>query len=61
MTIDFRARLLARAELEDVEHALRRFAAGIYDHCERCGRPIGEARHTALPEATRCADCARQR
>ncbi len=45
--------------LDDVERALRRMADGTYGTCERCGRPIGEARLEAMPTARRCLDCAR--
>jgi DnaK suppressor protein len=45
--------------LDDVEAALRRVAEGTYELCERCGKPIGEARLEAMPTARRCLDCAR--
>lgn len=45
--------------LVDVEQALQRVADGTYGRCERCGKPIGEARLEAMPTARRCLDCAR--
>ncbi|MGE0257095.1 MAG: TraR/DksA family transcriptional regulator [Vicinamibacterales bacterium] len=46
------------AELRDLRDALRRIDAGTYGICVACGRPIGDARLTALPSATTCVDCA---
>lgn len=46
-------------QLSAVLAALRRLAAGTYGTCVRCHRPIGPARLDAVPEAARCADCAR--
>ena len=40
-----------QAQLEEVEHALAKFATGTYGVCERCGRPIPLARLRVLPEA----------
>ena len=40
-----------QAQLEEVEHALAKFATGTYGICERCGRPIPLARLRVLPEA----------
>ena len=45
--------------LVDVDDALRRLAEGSYGLCERCGRPISEARLEAMPTARRCLDCAK--
>lgn len=28
--------------------------------CEQCGQPIAQARLEALPDATRCIDCAKK-
>ncbi len=39
--------------------ALARIGNGTYGACDSCGAPIGEARLMAIPEATRCLDCAR--
>ena len=41
-----------------IQAALGRIADGTYGNCEACGQPIGEARLSALPEATRCVACA---
>jgi RNA polymerase-binding transcription factor DksA len=40
-----------QAQLDEVKHALAKFAAGTYGVCERCGRPIPLARLRVLPEA----------
>jgi RNA polymerase-binding transcription factor DksA len=40
-----------RADLNDVEHALAKMAAGTYGWCEECGRAIPLARLRAFPEA----------
>jgi RNA polymerase-binding transcription factor DksA len=45
--------------LSDVDEALRRMLDGTYGVCERCGKPISEARLEAMPTARRCLDCAR--
>jgi DnaK suppressor protein len=44
--------------LAEVEHALGKLAQGTYGACERCGRPIAEARLEAKPAARYCIDCA---
>jgi len=44
------------AELNDVEHALRRLDDGTYGRCEACGKPIGEERLEAMPAARFCLD-----
>ncbi|HEV2361726.1 MAG TPA: TraR/DksA C4-type zinc finger protein [Acidimicrobiales bacterium] len=43
-------------ELADVEHALRRLDAGTYGTCEACGKPIGDVRLEARPEARLCLE-----
>jgi RNA polymerase-binding protein DksA len=48
----------ARAELAQVEAALRRLAAGRYGTCAGCGEPIGAQRLAAVPCADRCRSCA---
>ena|SRR5690349_6572190 len=48
-----------RQHVAEVDAALARVDAGTYGTCERCGRPIGEARLEARPAATTCIDCAR--
>ena len=44
--------------LEEVEHALAKFADGSYGRCESCGNMIAEARLEAMPSARFCIDCA---
>jgi DnaK suppressor protein len=41
-----------------IQAALQRIENGTYGACDTCGKAIGEARLTAIPEATRCVDCA---
>ena len=47
--------------LVKVEHALGRLDRGEYGDCESCGNPVPVARLEALPYATLCVDCARDR
>ena len=47
------------ALLAQYERALGKLAAGQYGTCETCGEPIEPRRLQALPQATRCAACAR--
>ncbi|MEV5040883.1 TraR/DksA family transcriptional regulator [Microbacterium sp. LMI1x-1-1.1] len=47
-----------RDELAQVAAALSRVDAGTYGVCERCGRPIPEARLEVRPQATMCVACA---
>jgi RNA polymerase-binding transcription factor DksA len=44
------------AELDDVEHALRRLDDGSYGTCEACGRPIDDGRLEAIPAARFCVE-----
>jgi RNA polymerase-binding protein DksA len=46
-----------RANLGDVEHALRRMDAGTYGVCENCGREISVERLEAIPFARLCIEC----
>ncbi|HVO26866.1 MAG TPA: TraR/DksA family transcriptional regulator [Candidatus Margulisiibacteriota bacterium] len=61
------ARLLARlddrgrAEIESIDAALGRIAAGDYGRCDACGSPIPAARLEAMPTATMCLSCAQRR
>jgi DnaK suppressor protein len=48
----------ARA-IADVVAALRRLDTGNYGTCVVCKSPIGTARLAAIPEASRCVECAR--
>ena len=41
-----------------IQAALNRIEDGSYGICESCGKDVGEARLAAVPEATRCVDCA---
>src|SRR5690606_17805220 len=47
--------------LEQVEWALQRLDQGCYGQCELCAEPIGVARLEALPLATTCIECERER
>jgi len=42
---------------EQAERARDRKAHGAYGVCEDCGKPIGDERLVALPDATRCITC----
>ena len=44
--------------LEEVEHALAKFADGSFGRCESCGNMIAEARLEAMPSARYCMNCA---
>jgi RNA polymerase-binding protein DksA len=41
-----------------IQSALERIESGTYGVCDSCGEDIGRARLEAVPEATRCVDCA---
>ncbi|MGH9273739.1 MAG: TraR/DksA family transcriptional regulator [Acidimicrobiales bacterium] len=45
-----------RAELEEVELALKKLDGGTYGRCETCGEPISPARLEAMPAARFCID-----
>ncbi len=47
-----------RASIAEIQAALDRLEAGTYGLCDECGGKIGEQRLSAIPEATRCVDCA---
>jgi RNA polymerase-binding protein DksA len=47
--------------LAEIEAALKRIEAGRYGICTNCGKQILEERLEALPWATLCIDCQRQR
>lgn len=53
-----RLALPERRELEEVEGALARIAAGRFGGCEQCGGAIGRQRLRAVPEARLCLACA---
>lgn len=42
--------------LADVQFALEQLALGTYGRCQACGKPIGEDRLEARPEARYCID-----
>ncbi len=44
--------------LKEVEHALEKLGTDRYGICEKCGKPIAQARLEARPEARLCIDCA---
>jgi len=45
-----------RNSLAAVEKALERIANGTYGYCQKCGRPIGDARLEAMPAVTTCIE-----
>ena len=47
--------------LMQVEEAFNRMKEGTYGTCTNCGKQIAEERLEALPWATLCIDCARDR
>jgi DnaK suppressor protein len=61
------ARMLAQLgvqeqrEIEEIDAALQRLAAGSYGICEDCQDKITDARLRALPATRLCVDCARVR
>lgn len=48
----------AKAQLEEIDDALARVAAGTYGRCEACGRQIPAERLAVRPTARRCVACA---
>lgn len=47
----------ARQELDDLDRAAARLAAGRYGRCVRCGAAIAEERLDALPAVETCIAC----
>jgi RNA polymerase-binding protein DksA len=47
-------------QLADIEAALKKFEAGTFGICEKCGRPIEMARLEAMPTAKLCMDDAQK-
>ena len=47
-----------RADLQRIEMAERRLAAGDYGHCVQCDEPIPDGRLAIDPMAERCVACA---
>ena len=48
----------ALVQIDELDAALARLAAGGYGRCEVCGEPIGAARLEARPAARTCIRCA---
>jgi DnaK suppressor protein len=48
----------AHSNIEDLDCALARLAAGTYSVCERCHSQISSERLAALPAGRTCIDCA---
>jgi DnaK suppressor protein len=44
-------------ELQQIDAALARIAAGLYGACVECGDPIGYERLAAAPYTARCVSC----
>ena len=51
----------AKAEIDAIDAALTRIAAGDYGRCEDCGERIPVERLEALPTTTSCLQCAEAR
>jgi DnaK suppressor protein len=49
----------AVAQVDRIDAALARMAAGTYGRCTDCGGPIGEERLRARPATARCIRCER--
>jgi RNA polymerase-binding protein DksA len=47
--------------LAEIDAALKRIEEGTYGNCTNCGKQIPEERLEALPWATLCIDCQRDR
>ena len=47
----------ARHQVDEIEKALGRLAAGRYGTCESCGGPIGDERLAARPYVRTCVTC----
>ncbi len=45
------------AQLAQIDDALAKIEAGTYGTCDRCGKPIAEARLEALPFVSLCISC----
>lgn len=51
----------ARVELDELDAAERRLAAGTFGRCVRCGGAIGDERLAARPATGTCVACAARR
>jgi RNA polymerase-binding transcription factor DksA len=49
-----------RRQLDEIDAAQARLAAGTFGTCERCAKPIPLARLRALPAARLCVACERE-
>jgi len=49
-----------KEELRDIDRALERLQGHTYGKCSACGEYIAEARLEAIPQTSRCIDCANQ-
>lgn len=49
-----------RVEMEEIDRALLKIEEGSFGRCERCRRPIPQARLEAFPETRLCLSCARR-
>jgi len=54
---DDAVRLVREAGRAQARRAAELREGGSYGSCEVCGRPIGEDRLAAVPDATRCISC----
>lgn len=54
---DFALREGMELQVEQVDEALERIAAGVYGRCIICGREIPRERLAALPAADKCVEC----
>lgn len=43
--------------VEEIDNALRKINKNQYGYCERCKKPIPQARLKLIPEASFCIDC----
>jgi RNA polymerase-binding protein DksA len=59
--LDYTLEENAEHVLSAIDAALTRIEEGTYGICTGCGRPIPEERLEALPWATSCINCQRQR
>ena len=55
---DLAIRQNAERLLDKFEQALKRWNAGTYGYCEKCGEAIDHARLKAIPYASLCLNCA---
>lgn len=47
--------------IRQYQRAIERIDAGLYGTCESCGLPIEGERLQVVPQATECAECARDK